>query len=184
MEELDIIVETAKEAMQAALNHLEIAFTKIRAGKPSPAMLQGVVVDYYGNPSPINQVANIMVPDAQTITIQPWEKSLIPAIEKAIINSNLGFAPNNNGEMIILSVPPLTEERRKELTKQARNECEHAKIAIRNARKEANNDLKKLDGVAEDLIKNYEIDIQELTDEFIKKADEHLAKKEKEIMTV
>lgn len=184
MEELDFIIDSTKEQMQGALDHLEFSFTKIRAGKPSPAMLQSVHVEYYGASTPLNQLANIMVPDAMTLSIQPFDKSSIGAIEKAIINSNLGFAPNNNGEFIIISVPPLTEERRRELSKQAKGETEHAKISIRNSRKDANNDLKKLEGVSEDLIKSYEEKIQKLTDSYIAKSEEHFAKKDAEIMKV
>ncbi|MCB9203229.1 MAG: ribosome recycling factor [Flavobacteriales bacterium] len=184
MEELELILESASEQMQLALDHLEKSFTKIRAGRPSASMLQGVMVEYYGASTPLNQVANISVPDAMTLSIQPFEKSLISGIEKAIINSNLGFAPNNNGEYVIISVPPLTEERRKELTKQAKSETENAKVSIRNARKDANNDIKKVEGVSEDIIKDYEEKNQQLTDSFIVKVEQHFAKKEAEIMKV
>lgn len=184
MEELDLIVETVKEDMQAALKHLDHAFQKIRAGRASTSMVQDVVVEYYGAMTPINQVANISVPDAMTISIQPWDRSSIGAIEKAIINSNLGFAPSNNGENIILNVPPLTEERRRELAKQAKVETEQAKVVIRNARQDGMKELKRLDGVSEDIVKGVENDIQELTDSYVKKADEQFKIKEAEILKV
>jgi|SRR5690606_28244426 len=184
MEELDIIVEMAKDQMQKALEHLEKEFVKIRAGKASPAMLSSVRFDYYGNSTPLTQAANVGTPDARTLTVQPWEKNLIPEIEKAIINSNLGFAPSNNGDMIIINIPPLTEERRKELSKIAKSEAENAKVSIRNARKDANNEIKKEENASDDLKKQYEERIQGLTDKFVAKTDEILAKKEKEIMTV
>src|SRR5690606_7192388 len=184
MDELDLIIEDAKEQMQGSLDHLEKAFLKIRAGKASPAMVSAVMVDYYGSSTPLSQVANVSTPDAKTITVQPWEKNLIPEIEKAIINSNLGFAPSNNGDMIIINIPPLTEERRKELSKIAKSEAENAKVSIRNARKDANNEIKKEENASDDLKKQYEERIQGLTDKFVAKTDEILAKKEKEIMTV
>jgi ribosome recycling factor len=184
MEELDLIVDMAREEMQGALNHLEKEFIKIRAGKASPNMLSSVRFDYYGNSTPLNQAANVGAPDARTLTVQPWEKGLIPEIEKAIINANLGFAPSNNGEMIIINIPPLTEERRRDLVKLAKAETENAKISIRNARKDANNNIKKSDEVSEDLLKSYEERIQDLTDKFVKQADEFLMTKEKDIMTL
>ena len=184
MEELDFIVEEAKDQMQKALEHLEKELTKLRAGKASPAMLSTVRFDYYGNSTPLSQAANIGTPDARTFTVQPWEKNLIPEMEKAIVNANLGFAPSNNGDMIIINIPPVTEERRKELAKLAKAEAENAKVSIRNARKDANNDVKKEENASEDLIKQYEDKIQTLTDQFVKSADEILAVKEKEIMTV
>jgi ribosome recycling factor len=184
MEELDFIVEEAKDQMQKALEHLEKELTKLRAGKASPAMLSTVRFDYYGNSTPLSQAANVGTPDARTLTVQPWEKNLIPEMEKAIINANLGFAPSNNGDMIIINIPPVTEERRKELAKLAKAEAENAKVSIRNARKDANNEVKKEENASEDLIKQYEDKIQTLTDQFVKSADEILAVKEKEIMTV
>lgn len=184
MEEIQFILDTTKEAMENALTHLQKRLLTIRAGKASPTMLQGVMVDYYGSPTPLSQVANVNTPDGRTLSIQAWEKALIPEIERAIINSNLGFNPMNNGESVIINVPPLTEERRKDLVKQARAESEEARIGVRNDRKSANNDLKKLDDASEDLIKNAEIDVQNLTDTHIKRIDEMLATKEKEIMTV
>lgn len=184
MEELDFIVEEAKDQMQKALEHLEKELTKLRAGKASPAMLSTVRFDYYGNSTPLSQAANVGTPDARTITVQPWEKNLIPEMEKAIINANLGFAPSNNGDMIIISIPPVTEERRKELAKLAKAEAENAKVSIRNARKDANNDIKKEENASDDLKKQYEDNIQTLTDKYVKSTDDILAVKEKEIMTV
>ena len=184
MEELDVIVETVKEEMDAAMKHLDHAFQKIRAGRASTSMVQDVMVEYYGAMTPINQVANVSIPDAMTISIQPWDRSAINAIEKAIIISNLGFAPSNNGEYIILNVPALTEERRKDLSKQAKSEGENTKVTIRNARQEGMKELKKLDGVSEDLVKNIEADIQELTDKYVKIIDDHVKTKEADIMKV
>ena len=184
MEELEIIISSVKQEMDAAIKHLDHAFQKIRAGKASTTMVQDVMVEYYGSLTPLNQVANVMVPDAMTISIQPWDKTAINAIEKAIINSNLGFAPSNNGDNIILNVPPLTEERRKELAKHAKAETESTKITIRNARQEGMKDLKKLEGISEDIIKDSETKIQELTDKYVKISDEHLKAKEADIMKI
>jgi ribosome recycling factor len=186
MEEIDFILDSTKESMNNSLSHLEKEFLNIRAGKASPAMLGGVKVDYYGAATPLSQVANINTPDARTITIVPWEKSMMQPIEKAIMIANLGFNPMNNGESIIISVPPLTEERRRDLVKQAKAEAEEAKIGVRNARKDANTDIKKLEkeGVSEDVCKSAEDDVQELTNSYIKKIDELLAHKEAEIMKV
>ena len=170
--------------MDAALKHLEKQFVNIRAGKASPAMLGSVMVDYYGSQTPLNQVANVNTPDGRTITVQPWEKTMIQEIERGIQIANLGFNPMNNGESIIINVPPLTEERRRDLAKQAKAEAEDAKIGVRSARKDANNEIKKLDDVSEDLQKNAEIDIQQMTDKYVKKIDDILDVKEKEIMTV
>lgn len=183
-EDLKFILDTAKEAMDNALVHLGKRLLTIRAGKASPSMLQGVMVDYYGSPTPLSQVANVLTPDGRTISIQPWEKSLIPEIEKSIINSNLGFNPMNNGESIIINVPPLTEERRKDLVKQARAEAEDSKVGVRNDRKNANNDIKKVEDTSEDEKTNAEVDIQKLTDAHIQKIEDMLEIKEKEIMTV
>lgn len=184
MEEIKLILDMVKQEMDAALKHLDHAFQKIRAGRASTAMVQDVMVEYYGAMTPLNQVANVSIPDAMTISIQPWDRTAINAIEKAIIVSNLGFAPSNNGDVIILNVPPLTEERRKELAKQAKAETEQTKITIRNARQDGMKDLKKLDGISEDIIKDSEEQIQNLTDTFIKKADEQLKVKEADIMKV
>lgn len=183
MEEIDFIIDGAKEAMDNAIAHLEKELRSIRAGKASPAMLANVQVDYYGSQTPLSQVANVNTPDARTISIQPWEKNMLQEIEKAIMIANLGFNPMNNGENIIISVPPLTEERRRDLAKQAKAEAEHAKVGVRNARKDANNDIKKLD-VSDDMKKNTEADIQTLTDKYVKLVDETYVVKEKEIMTV
>ncbi|MDP3353670.1 MAG: ribosome recycling factor [Flavobacteriaceae bacterium] len=183
MEELDFIIDSTEELMSKAITHLEIEFKNIRAGKASPAMLMGVKVDYYGTMTPLSQVANINTPDARTIMVQPWEKKLISEIEKAILIANLGFNPMNNGENIIINVPVLTEERRKDLAKQAKAAAEETKVGIRNDRRNAMNDIKKLEA-SEDMKKNAEVDIQELTDKYIKIVDEHYSIKEKEIMTV
>jgi len=183
-EDVQFIIDTAKEAMENALKHLEKQLVNIRAGKASPAMLSSVMVDYYGTQTPLNQVANVNTPDGRTISVQPWEKSMIQEIERGIMLANLGFNPMNNGESVIINVPPLTEERRRELAKQAKSETEDAKVGVRNARKEANHDIKKVDDISEDLQKNAELDIQELTDKHILRIDEIFANKEKEIMTV
>ncbi len=182
-EEIIFITETAKESMDLSVKHLEKELLNIRAGKANPIMLNAVMVEYYGTPTPLNQVASVNTPDGRTLSIQPWEKALLPEIEKGILQANLGFNPMNNGESLIINIPPLTEERRRELVKLAKVEAENAKIGIRNARKEANNEIKKTD-CSEDLQKNTEIDIQMLTDQFIKKVDEILDIKEKEILTV
>ncbi len=182
-EEINFIVDAAKEQMESSIDHLIKELRSIRAGKASPSMLSTVMVEYYGSQTPLGQVANVNTPDARTISIQPWEKQMLQEIEKAIMLANLGFNPMNNGESIIINVPPLTEERRKDLAKQSKAEAEHAKVGIRNARKEANNDIKKLD-VSEDMKSNVETDIQDLTDSYVKKVDELYSTKEKEIMTV
>lgn len=186
MEEIDFILDSTKESMNGSIAHLEKEFLNIRAGKASPAMLGGVMVDYYGSQTPLSQVANVNTPDARTITVQPWEKSMLQPIEKAIMIANLGFNPMNNGDNIIISVPPLTEERRRDLVKQAKGEAEDAKIGIRNARKDANTEIKKLekDGMSEDACKNAEDEVLELTNSYIKKIDEILSVKEAEIMKV
>lgn len=183
MEDINFIIDSAKEGMNNAITHLEKQLLTIRAGKASPAMLSSVMVDYYGAATPLSQVANVNTPDARTITVQPWEKNLMQEIEKAILNANLGLNPMNNGESIIINVPTPTEERRRELAKQAKAEAEDAKVVIRNNRKEANNDIKKLDA-SDDMKKNAEASVQELTDSFVKKIDEIYAVKEKDIMTV
>ena len=183
-EDIQFIIDSAKESMDSAIDHLKKQFLNIRAGKASPAMLGNVMVDYYGSQTPLAQVANVNTPDGRTITIQPWEKGMIKPIEKAIQIANLGFNPMNNGEQLIINVPPLTEERRRELAKQAKAEAEDAKIGVRNARKDANNDIKKLEDASEDLQKNAEADVQTLTDNSVKRIDELLVNKDKEIMTV
>ncbi|MGY5351445.1 ribosome recycling factor [Wenyingzhuangia sp. IMCC45533] len=182
-EEVTFIIDSTKEGMDAAIAHLVKEFGNIRAGKASPAMLGSVMVDYYGSQTPLSQVANVNTTDAQTITIQPWEKNMIPEIEKGIMLSNLGFNPMNNGESIIINVPALTEERRKELSKTAKAEAEHAKVSVRNIRRDSNNDIKKTD-VSDDEKKAAEADVQELTDKFIKKIDELYTVKDGEIMKV
>ena len=181
--EINLIVEAADESMQFSIEHLEKELVNIRAGKANPVMLKGITIEYYGTPTPLSQVSSINTPDGRTITVQPWEKSLLAEIEKGILNANLGFNPMNNGESIIINVPPLTEERRIELVKLAKTETENAKVSIRNARKEANNEIKKSES-SEDLQKNAEIDIQELTDNYIIKVDNIFSSKEKEILTV
>jgi ribosome recycling factor len=183
-EEIDFILESTSELMVNALKHLEKQFVNIRAGKASPAMLGSVIVDYYGAQTPLAQVANVNTPDGRTITVQPWEKGMLQEIERSIMIANLGFNPMNNGETIIISVPPLTEERRLELAKQAKSEVEEAKISIRSARKEANSDIKKSEDISEDIQKNAEMDVQALTDVHVKKADDLYDAKEKEILTV
>lgn len=182
-EDLKFILESTEENMHNAIKHLEKQLLNIRAGKATPAMLGSVMVEYYGSMTPLAQVANISTPDARTLTIQPFEKGSISNIEKGIMYANLGFNPMNNGESVIISVPPLTEERRKELAKQAKAEAEEAKIGIRNDRKVANNDIKKLD-ISEDESKIAEENIQTLTDTHIKKVDAIFDNKEKEIMTI
>lgn len=182
-EELEFVIDSAKEGMDKAIAHLKKQLLNIRAGKANPSMLGSVMVEYYGSMTPLNQVANVNTPDARTLSIQPFEKSLISEIEKGIMQANLGFNPMNNGENVIINVPPLTEERRVQLTKQAKAEAEDAKVGVRNERKTANNELKKLD-LSEDMMKDAEKDIQKLTDEHIAKIDEVLELKEKEIMTI
>ena len=183
MENNQEIIENAELNMMSSINHLETELAKIRAGKANPIMLKGVSVEYYGNMTPLNQVASISTPNAQTISIQPWEKDLLEEIERSIITSNLGLSPVNNGESLLINIPPLTEERRMELTKLAKSESESAKVSIRNTRKDANNKIKELD-ISDDLKSNLEIDSQELTDKYIKKVDEMFALKEKDILTL
>ena len=183
-EDLEIILDMAKESMSNAISHLEKKLINIRAGKANPNMLTNVFVDYYGTNTPISQVANINTPDGRTLIVQPWDKSMLQEIEKGIEIANLGFNPMNNGENIIINIPVLTEERRRELVKQAKSEVEEAKIAIRNARKDANNEIKKTEDLSEDLKKNSELDIQEITDKNINKADLIFEKKQAEIMTL
>lgn len=182
-EDVQFILDAAKESMAGAMKHLEKEFVKIRAGKASPAMLSSVMVDYYGAQTPLSQVSNINTPDGRTLSVQPWEKNMLQPIETAIMNANLGFNPMNNGDFVIINVPPLTEERRKQLVKQAKAEAEDGKVAVRNARQEANKEIRELD-VSEDLQKNAEVDVQELTDVYIKKIDDFLDAKEAEIMKV
>ena len=185
-EEVDFIIDHCKEKMKGAIQHLEKELIHIRAGKASPSMLDGLQVEYYGTMTPLEQVSNVSTPDARTIAVQPWEKNLIPVIEKAILAANLGFNPENNGEIIRINIPALTEERRRQLVKQAGHEGETAKVSIRTSRKEANESLKKLikEGLSEDAEKDAENEVQKLTDSFVKKVDELVAFKEKDIMTI
>ena len=182
-EELDFIVASAKERMEQSLAHLEKELLNIRAGKANPVMLSTVTVEYYGSQTPLSQVANVNTPDARTLSVQPWEKNLLTDVEKAILVANLGFTPMNNGESIIITIPPLTEERRRELVKLAKAESENSKISIRSIRKDANHEIKKSEAT-EDLQKNYEQDIQELTNQYIKEVEVIFQNKEKEILTV
>lgn len=184
MDEVELILEEAQEGMEKAIAHLKKQLSNIRAGKANPGMLGSVMVEYYGSQTTLNQVANVNTPDARTLSIQPFEKSLIPEIEKGILQANLGFNPMNNGESVIINVPPLTEERRKQLVKQTKAEGEDAKVGVRNDRKAANQELKKLEEISEDQLKDAEGEVQELTDKFIARIDEILVVKEKEIMTV
>jgi len=185
-EEVEFVLEHTGEKMKAAIAHLDKELLHVRAGKASPAMLDGVMVDYYGSMTPLNQVANVNTPDARTVAIQPWEKKLIPVIEKAILNSNLGFNPDNNGEIIRINVPVLTEDRRRLLVKQAMHEGEVAKVSIRAARKDGNESLKKLqkDGVSEDVVKDAEDEVQKMTNDYSAIVDDLVKTKEKDIMTI
>jgi len=185
-EETEFCLEEAREGMHNAVLHLEKEFQKIRAGKASPQMLEGVKIDYYGVMTPIDQTANISTPDARQIIVQPWDKSVLGLIDKAIQAANLGFNPKNEGEILRILVPPLTEERRRDMVKRAKNEAENARISIRNIRRIANETAKKLkkDGVPEDEIDKLEADIQKITDDFIAKVDKILELKDKDIMTV
>jgi len=182
-EEMDFNVEAAKEKMELSISHLNKAMLNIRAGKANPIMLSSVRLDYYGIPTPLSQIANINTPDGRTISVQPYEKNMLQEIEKAILIADLGFNPMNNGESIIINVPPLTEERRVQLAKMAKTESENAKITVRSARKEANNEIKNSES-SEDIKKNYEIDVQNLTDNYISNIDTLYLNKEKEILTV
>ena len=186
MEEIELVIEDAKDGMEKSIHHVSQAFAKIRAGRAMPNMLDGLLVDYYGTPTPINQVASVNTPDARSLVIKPWEKNMVGEIEKAIVNSDLGLNPQNDGELVRLNIPTLTEERRKELVKQTRHEAEQGKVSIRNVRKDANDYLKKLlkEHVSEDEVKSAEAKVQEYTDEYIKKVDSLMEKKEEEIMTV
>lgn len=186
MEDIDFYLEHAEEMMDKAVNHLTGELSRIRAGKATPNMLDGVEIEYYGSMSPLNQVASITTPDARTIAIKPWEAKMIPDIERAIINSDLGLNPQNDGELIRINIPALTEERRLLLVKQAKAEAENGKVSIRNARKEVNDSLKSLlkDGTSEDIVKSAEEEVQRLTDSYVEKIDKLLDTKEKDIMTV
>jgi ribosome recycling factor len=185
-EGLDKILSDTESAMTKALNHLEAELVKIRAGKANPNMLDGISADYYGNPTAINQIANISALDARTISVQPWEKNMLQAIERAIIMANIGINPQNDGTVIRLFLPPLTEERRKEMVKRCNGEGEHAKVAVRNIRRENIEAIKKLqkEGLSEDICKDAEKEVQDTTDKFISLIEKHLVAKEKEIMSV
>ena len=185
-EDLELIMDDTESTMQKAISHLETELVKIRAGKANPTMLDGITVDYYGSPTPISQVANINIMDARTISILPWERNMLQPIERAIIASNIGMNPQNDGVNIRLYLPPLTEERRREMFKRASGEGEHSKVAIRNIRREAIEEVKKLqkDGLSEDVAKDTEKNIQEVTDRYIILVDKHLTAKEKEIMSI
>jgi ribosome recycling factor len=180
------IIAQTEEGMQKAINHLEVELVKVRAGKANPNMLDGIVVDYYGNPTPINQIGNISVLDARTLSIQPWEKNMLQPIERSIMASNIGITPQNDGANIRLYLPPLTEERRKELVKKANAEGEHSKVAIRNIRRDGIEAIKKLqkEGLSEDAGKDAEKEVQTITDKYISLIEKHLDSKEKEIMAV
>ena len=186
MEEIQLNIEEAKESMQKSVDHTASELVKIRAGKAMPNLLDGILVNYYGSPTPIQQVSSITTPDARTLSIKPWERNLITEIEKSIINSDLGLAPQNNGEIIILTIPPLTEERRINLVKQVKNECENGKISIRTIRKDTNEALRKLqkEGASEDEVKRAEDTVQKLTDSYSGKIDELFNRKEAEVMKV
>lgn len=181
-----LVIDMAKEQMNKAISHLEDELVKVRTGRANPSMLDGIRVDYYGNITPLNQVANVNSPDARTLMIQPWEKSMIEPIQKAIQAANLGLNPGSNGTSVIINVPALTEERRKELVKKAKAEGEHAKVSVRAARKDGNEEIKKVSKptLTQDEIKEAEENIQELTDSYITRIDKHLESKEKEILTV
>ena len=184
MEEIELFLDEAKDLMTKGLAHVSHELTKIRAGKANPAMLDGIMVSYYGAMTPINQVSSMTSPDARTIFIKPWEKGTIPEIERAIINANLGLNPQNDGQQVIINVPMLTEERRKQLVKQVGQECEHGKVSVRTIRKETNEQIKKIKGASEDDVKNAEETVQKMTDDFISRIDALMKKKEAEIMTV
>lgn len=185
-DELALILEDASDSMKKSIAHLEAELVKIRAGRANPQILDGISVDYYGSPTPINQVANISVADARTLTIQPWEKNMLQAIERAIIASNIGINPQNDGSIIRLFLPPLTEERRREFVKRAQIEGEHSRVSVRNIRRDAIEHIKRLqkEGLSEDVAKDAEKDVQALTDKYITFIEKHLATKEKEIMSV
>lgn len=185
-EEVEMFIMTAEEKMDKAIEHLDEALAHIRAGKANPRLLDGIMVDYYGSDTPLKQVSTVSTPDAKTIVIQPWEKTIIGEIERAILAANLGFNPSNNGESIRIFIPPLTEERRKDLVKHVKQEGETAKISIRNARREANDHFKKMvkDGLSEDMEKDAEANVQKYTDDYSSKVEDMISKKEKEVMTV
>jgi ribosome recycling factor len=185
-EDVSMTIEEAGDSMLKAINHLEAELVKIRAGKANPQMLDGINVDYYGTPTALNQISNVSVLDARTLTIQPWEKNMLQPIERAIINSNIGINPQNDGNIIRLFLPPLTEERRKELVKRCQGEGEHCRVAIRNIRRDAIEHIKKAqkNGLSEDAAKDAETEVQEVTNKYISMVEKHLTTKEKEIMAI
>jgi ribosome recycling factor len=185
-EELELVIDDAESSMKKAITHLEAELTKIRAGKANPSMIDGIFVEYYGSPTPITQVANVTILDARTISIQPWEKNMLQAIERAILQANIGITPQNDGNQIRLFLPPLTEERRRELFKRASAEGEHSKVAIRNIRRDAIEEIKKLqkDGLSKDVASDGEETVQQTTNKYIALVDKHLDAKEKEMMAV
>ena len=185
-EELELIIEDAEDSMKKAIGFLEVELGKIRAGKANPGMLDGIMVDYYGSPTPISQVANINIMDARTISIQPWEKKTLQTIERAIIAANIGLNPQNDGVNIRLFLPPLTEERRKELVKKSAVEAEQSKVAIRNIRRDAIEEIKRLqkEGLSEDIAKDSEKEVQDITDKYIALVEKHLAAKERDVMSI
>jgi ribosome recycling factor len=184
MEEIELYLDEARDTMNKAFTHVGHELTKIRAGKANPTMLDGIMVSYYGAMTPMNQVSSMTTPDARTIFVKPWEKGMIQEIERAIMNANLGLNPQNDGQQVIINIPMLTEERRKQLVKQVNQECEHGKVSIRSIRKEINEALKSIKGVSEDDVKNAEGEVQKLTDDFSARIDALQKKKEGEIMTV
>ncbi len=186
LEDINAIIATAEDHMKKAIGFLETELVKIRAGKANPQMLDGILVDYYGSPMPINQIANVSLMDARTLSIQPWEKNMLQPIERAIIAANIGINPQNDGNIVRLFMPALTEERRKELVKKCQSEGEHSKVAVRNIRRDAIEHIKKLqkNGLSEDASKDAEADVQQVTDRYITAIDKHLGSKEKEIMAV
>lgn len=184
MDEIELYLDDARDSMTKALNHVGHELIKIRAGKANPAMLDGIQVPYYGTTTPLNQVSSLTTPDARTIFIKPFEKGMIQEIEKAVRDANLGLNPQNDGQQVIINIPMLTEERRKQLVKQVGQECEHGRVSIRNIRKDTNEHLKKIKGASEDDLKNAEETVQNMTNDFIAKVDALMKKKEGEIMTV
>jgi len=184
MEEIELYLQEAREEMGKVIQHVGHELTKIRAGKANPAMLEGIMVPYYGAMSPLQQISSITSPDPRTLFIKPWEKNFIQEIEKAIMAANLGLTPQNDGQQVIINIPMLTEERRKQLVKQVHHECEQGKVSIRSVRKQTNEELKKIKGAPEDDLKAAEEEVQKITDEFIGKIDGLMKKKEAEIMTV
>ena len=185
-EDIDTYIKMTKESMEGSIDHLQRELAKVRTGKASPNMLSGLMVPYYGNPTPLNQVANVTISDARTLVIQPWEKGMVPPIEKAILEANLGFTPQNDCELIRINIPPLTEERRREMVKRAKSLGEDSKVSLRNARREAMDHIKKevKEGYPEDAAKRKEQEVDDMTQEYVDKVDKLVAAKEKEVMTI